>query len=490
MKLKKLLTLLIFVAVLFLAACGGSNNVSNEQAGNKDSQGNNEKAQEGITLRVMDWSDSTRAIREEFHKQFMEKYPQVTNIEYTTLTQDQFRDTILAAVRSGEAPDLFPPPLGFRLPTLVEDGWFQPLDPFVEDGFFDIFSEGLLMEGATMHNGEVYAIPMDTPQFSTAVFYNKELFRKAGLDPEKPPTTYAEFREYARKITEAGNGEFYGIIEGGRQANRFQFIVQQWSSINGSGLSDDSPVSLLTGEAPFHTRAVLDVYDLFAALADDGSIHPQTSSLSAPEARQLFANGEAGFIVQGAWNIGLWNANNPDLDYGVMAPPLSESGKQGAANVIVRGGLGISANTKHPEIAALYLQEFYGGGFFQEEAVKAEFNFSVVEGITEQYATEKMLEFYNIYQEYAVIGPVPASVNTEVSKVFAEYVDVTPNMGEILQGVAISGLRDYEKMLQDLSKRTDEALARAIKAAQDKGANVSIDDFIFSDWDPVTNYAQ
>ncbi len=62
---------------------------------------------EGITLRVMDWKDSTRDIREEFHKHFMEKYPEVTEIEYTTLTQDQFRDTILAAIRTNEAPDIF-----------------------------------------------------------------------------------------------------------------------------------------------------------------------------------------------------------------------------------------------------------------------------------------------------------------------------------------------------------------------------------------------
>jgi multiple sugar transport system substrate-binding protein len=463
---------IVFFTLLFLGACS-SNDVSNEKANN--SSGNDGK-EEGITLRVMDWSDSTRPIREEFHKQFMEKYPQVTNIEYT-------------AVRSGEAPDLFPPPIGFKLPSLVEDGWFQPLDPYVEDGFYDIFSDGLIAEGSTMVNGEVYAIPMDVPQLSTLVFYNKELFRKAGLDPEQPPKTYEEFREYAHKITEAGNGEFYGFIEGGRQTNRWQFAAQDWSSLSGSGLSQDSPVSLITGEAPFHTDAVVKVFDLFAGLADDGSIHPQTSGMSAPEARQLFANGEAGFIIQGAWNIGLWNKTNPELDYGVMAPPLPEGGRKASINVTVAPGLGISADSEYPEEAALYLQEFYGGGFFQEEAVKGNFNFSVVDGISEEFATGKMLEFYNFHDEYAVLGPNP-SVDPDVTKVFSEYADVTPGMGEILQAVAITGLRDYEPMLQELSEKTDAALAKAIEKAKEKGVDVSIDDFKHSNWDPMNNYIQ
>ncbi|WP_237563676.1 ABC transporter substrate-binding protein [Halalkalibacter okhensis] len=475
----------LLITILFLGACSGSD-VANEETNDSSSNGGDG---EGITLRVMDWSDSTRPIREEFHKQFMEKYPQVTNIEYTTLTQDQFRDTILAAVRSGEAPDLFPPPLGFKLPALVEDGWFQPLDPYVEEGFYDIFSEGLLAEGATMINGEVYAIPMDVPQMGTAVFYNKELFKKAGLDPEQPPKTYAEFREYARKITEAGNGEFYGMIEGGRQTNRWAYTARDWSAINGSGLSTASPVSLMTGEAPYHTDAVLDVFDLFAGLADDGSIHPQTSGLSAPEARQLFANGEAGFIIQGAWNIGLWNKENPELDYGVTAPPLPEGERNGSMNLTVTPGLGISANTEHPEEAALYLQEFYGGGFFQEEAVKQDFNFSVVDGISEEYASGKMLEFYEIYSEYAVLAPDPSS-KPKATKVFSEYTDVSPNVGEILQAVAITGLRDYEPMLQELSKKTDAALTKAIEDAKANGEDVSIDDFTFSDWDPMSHHNQ
>ena len=485
-----LTVVLVMVLSLWLSACGGSQGGGGAAAGDNDANRSNEGKSEGITLRVMDWKDSTRDIREEFHKHFMEKYPEVTEIEYTTLTQDQFRDTILAAIRTNEAPDIFMVPHGYKLPTLVEDGWYQPLSPYVDDDFFENFVDGMLVEGVNVIDGQVYAIPDYQPQVSTLVFYNKDLFRKAGLDPEKPPTTYEEFREYARKITEAGNGEFYGFIEGGKQTNRWNFTIQDWSSLAGSGLGDDSPVSKLTGKAPYHTEAVTNIFDLFAGMADDGSIHPQTSSISAPEARQMFANGEAGFIVQGVWNVGVWDKNNPDLDYGVMAPPMPEGGRKGAMQLSLSPGLGISANTEYPELAAKYIEEYYIGGFMQEEAVKMKDNFSVVEGLTEQYSSNQFLDFYELNKEYGVIGPIPEAINPDVIQVFAEYKYVSPTAGDILQGVAIAGVRDYKPMLEELSNKTDAALANAIEAAKEKGANVSIEDFTFADWDPMTNYTK
>ncbi|MFA9455266.1 ABC transporter substrate-binding protein [Halalkalibacter sp. AB-rgal2] len=464
----------VCACVILLAACG-SNDDTVGNGNSEDSNSNDTSSDEQVTLRVMDWYDSTLEQRDEFHRKFMEKYPHVT-IEYTTLTLDQFRDTILSAVRTGEAPDIFPVPFGFRLPNLVEDGWYQPLEGLVDEALFNEFSEGTFVEGITTVDNDIYTIPQNLPAFSTIVFYNKDLFREAGLDPEQPPTTYEEFRDYAKKITEAGNGNYYGIIEGGRQTQRWTTTVQDWSSLNGSGLSEASPVSVYTGEAPFHTEAVLDVFDLFAGIADDGSYHPQTSGISAPEARQLFANGEAGFIIQGIWNIGIWNESNSELNYGVMAPPLSNGERDGWINLVNMPGFGVYSQSEHPEWAARYLEEYYGGDYFQQEVVQNNLELSIVDGINEEYATGEMLEAWQINEEFAAVGPNPAT-NPDVLPVFSEYVDVTPNVGEILQAVAITGLRDYEQMLEELSEKTDQALENAINEAQEKGANVSIDDF-------------
>jgi multiple sugar transport system substrate-binding protein len=52
--------------------------------------------------------------------------------------------------------------------------------------------------------GKTYGLPYKN--YSMGLLYNRDLFKKAGLDPDKPPTTWAEVREAAKKITALGDG--------------------------------------------------------------------------------------------------------------------------------------------------------------------------------------------------------------------------------------------------------------------------------------------
>ncbi|MBD2871842.1 ABC transporter substrate-binding protein [Paenibacillus arenilitoris] len=469
-----------------LAACSGSGENNKTSAGGS---GEADGPSETVTLRIMDWSDSIKTVREEFHKRFMEKYPNI-KIEYTQLTIDQFKNTVLTAVKSGEAPDLFPVPTGMKLSALVKDGWFQPLDPYLDQSFKDKFVDGTFQNGTTMANDQIYSIPEAASLPSSLVFYNKKLFREAGLDPENPPATYSEFREAAKKITEAGKGRYYGMIEGGKQNNRWTTTAKEWASLGGAGLSGSSPINLATGETTYDSQEVLDVFDLFAGLRDDGSFHPNTMSISAPEARALFGQGQAGFIVQGAWCIGVWNKENPDLEYGVMAPPVPDSGRKGSIPVLSsQPWIGLSADSKHPEEAALYLKEYYGGDYFQQERVSSGDAFSVVKGINEQYSkVEQLKQYYDIVQEYGRLIPDPNIGNPASSAVFNQFKDVHPDLGELLGGTVSGALKDYKTPLASYSAQVDKAWQAAIEAAKKEGAAVEASDFVFENWDPMKDF--
>lgn len=70
--------------------------------------------------------------------------------------------------------------------------------PYVEDvapAFKKVF---------TGPDGKIYGLP--NGQYSLGLIYNRDLFKKAGLDPDKPPTTWDEVREAARRITALGDG--------------------------------------------------------------------------------------------------------------------------------------------------------------------------------------------------------------------------------------------------------------------------------------------
>ncbi|MCS7464131.1 sugar ABC transporter substrate-binding protein [Paenibacillus doosanensis] len=487
--LRIITSLLAVVSLIPLNACSPAASPPGDSAQSKSSADTQGGDGAPVVLRVMDWSDSVKPLRDEFHKQFMEKYPNI-KIEYTQLTVDQFKNTVLTAVKTNDAPDLFPVPTGMKLSTLVKDQWYQPLDPYIDDSFKNMFIDGTFQNGTTMVDGKIYSIPEALSLPSTLVFYNKKLFKEAGLDPEKPPATYAEFREYAQKITAAGKGKYYGIIEGGKQSNRWLSTLREWSSLGGSGLNGNAPVSLATKQATYDSQPVLDLFNLFKGLAKDGSFHPKTMSISAPEARALFAQDQAGFIIQGAWNVGVWNKDNPKLEYGVMAPPLPESGRKGSLPLTNNGAwIGLSAQSKHPKEAILYLKEFYGGDFFQPKRVESGDSFSVVKGINEKYAKAAQLKaYYDIVQSYGRTIPDPSVRNPETASVFAEFKDVHPDAGEILSAVVSGAIKDEKDALAQYSKQLGTAWNSAIEAAKGKGAKVSASDFEFPNWDPMKNY--
>jgi len=141
MKLKRLGTLLLtaIIAATTLAGCGAmpSTGNGNETGENASVIAATEEDTDGqITLRVVDWSDGSATQREEFHKKFEEAHPDI-KIEYTMLTVDQFKNTIVTMIKSGEGPDLFPIPVGLTLNTAVEEGWFQPINDYVTDELMD-----------------------------------------------------------------------------------------------------------------------------------------------------------------------------------------------------------------------------------------------------------------------------------------------------------------------------------------------------------------
>lgn len=490
--------IVLALIVQILSACSGSENSPDKSDGSSptpasassssEAAGSAQPSGEQVTLRVMDWADSEKPYREQFIKDFEAKYPNI-KIEYTLLTVDQFQNTILTAVKSGDAPDLFPLPSSMKLSMAVKEGWYQPLDTYLDDEFKNSFIDGAFLEGTTMLDGKIYSIPALAGVPSSLLYYNKQLFRDAGLDPENPPKTYSEFREAAKKITEAGKGKAYGIIEGGKQIGRWKITATDWSALAGSGLGSDSPLAIADGKTGYDTSAVLSVFDLLKGLKADGSYHPKTMNISAPEARALFGEGQAGFIIQGEWCIGVWKKNNPDLDFGVMAPPVPDDGQKGyLPKVSYQPWIGMSASTEHPKEAALYLKEYFSQQY-QSVLVKNGDRFSILKDVNEQSAEiEQFKQYYEIVQQYARLVPSVNVRNPEISAVMANFKDPKPGLGDILQGVVAGAIKDASTPLKQLTNQVDKALDAAIEQAKAGGAKVERSDFAFPNWSVDKDY--
>ncbi len=135
-----------------------------------------------------------------FAADFMKENP---SIRVTPIYAGTYQETIVKALTAHKAgkPPVTSVLLSTDMFTLIDEEAIVPFDAFVKtpqdkawlDGFYKAFMANSQTDGKT------WGIPF---QRSTVVmYYNKELFKEAGLDPSKPPANWAELKEAATKLT-------------------------------------------------------------------------------------------------------------------------------------------------------------------------------------------------------------------------------------------------------------------------------------------------
>ena len=213
-------------------------------------------------------------------------------------------------------------------------------------------------------------------------------------------------------------------------------------------------------------------------------IHTDSITLKAPEARALFAQNQAAFIVQGAWCISTWRKDNPELDFGVMAMPVPDEGATGKLPYIgAQPWMGISKTCKNPEAAAKYLMALYSEDY-QSGLVSDGGFVSVIDKVNEEFMQDEVMkEYYRLNNEAAALAPDPIVANTTAAEVYANAAAVSPGLGEIVQGVLAQNV-DYKEELKTLSENTQAEWEKAISGVD----GVELKDFEFKNWDPMKNY--
>ena len=236
-------------------------------------------------------------------------YPECT-ITLTYIPHTEMVSKIAQGIASGEVPDL----MGM---DLIYAPQFEKAQQLV-----DITDQiGSIPELKTASPGHVtvatfedrlYGVPLYADV--SALFYNKDLFTQAGLDPEKPPTSLAEVREYADKITALGN-DIKGYYLPGNCAGCNIFTVGPLMWASGAKIEAEG-----RGDEPLTGDGVKQVLQWARDMVKAGNVHEGDRAENGETFHLQFGSGKVGMMGTGNFNITLAREQNPDDELRHLAP--------------------------------------------------------------------------------------------------------------------------------------------------------------------------
>ena len=271
-----------------------------------------EESYDPITIQFWNgWTGSDGQVLMEYVDKFNE-----TNKWNITVEMDmssEFGDKITTAMAADAAPALI---LGNAADKYTYDGKLRKLDEIWDNT--DIKKEDFVssyLDSLSTDDG-LYGVPFQISSY--VMYWNKDLFEKAGLDPETPPATYDEWTEMAQKLTDP-DSHVYGSGLSYTNVGADACIMQMFGGLE---------VTEQDGKwhANFeNNQGYIDFVSWFKTQFDNGS-NPTESDLDT-----MFVSNQLGLYITGAWLMA--DLNTYGINYGVTTLiETPEGGKQAPSN--------------------------------------------------------------------------------------------------------------------------------------------------------------
>ena len=326
------IAMLLAAAVpLSLAACS-SNTVAPASSG--------AGADNGTTLTM--W---VRSATDNFSTRLVDAYnaSHKNKVKLTVIPNDNYLQKVGSAAGANALPDLLAADVVYA-PNYTSKGLFVDISARVAKlPYAKQLAPSHLAAGSW--EGKLFAVPHKLD--SSVMFYNKDLFTAAGLDPEKPPTNFAEVLKDARAINALGGGK-YGFNIGGNCGGCGVYTMFPYAWAGGSDvLSADGK------KADFDNAQFRAIFALYKTMWDE-KLAPQNGMTEDGSTWQnSFLAGNVGIFPQGSPIVGDL-LKQTKFKWGVtalMAPDGS------AASTFVGGDVaGITRSSKNPDAAFDFLQ--------------------------------------------------------------------------------------------------------------------------------------
>jgi raffinose/stachyose/melibiose transport system substrate-binding protein len=277
------------------------------------------------------------AILDAFH----EAHPNIT-IEFDPTNPPDYNATLQSQFETGNAPDLMYLRSFATGRGLYDQGFLADISDL--PGLEENFSEAALSVWST-EDGVHYGVPFIA--VSHGIYYNMDLFEELGLEV---PTTWEELMTVAETLDSEGYDAFANASGDPWTIAEIVFMNLAPNYIGGY----EGRMAYLNGERCFNDENAVAA---FQAVADIGQYVPDdNSALTYYDSQQIFLLGEAGMWFGGSWDIPFFESEEPDFDWSVFAVPAPEGQEMEYVTFHLDAGMGMNAETEHPEEARMFLE--------------------------------------------------------------------------------------------------------------------------------------
>lgn len=416
MKTKVLgLVLCLSLVITMLVGCAAPS-VTATPTTAPSSGGSSESSDENITLKWALWDYDTTPYWAALIEEYKKVKPNVT-IEYTDLGSTDYM-TVLAAELSGSGSEFDVVTIkdvpGYA--TLVQKNTLEPLDSYISAAGIDVSVFGGITDQVTV-DGKLYELPFRSDFW--VLFYNKDIFDRAGVDYPTNDMTFEEYDELARKVTDTTFGsEVYGA-----HYHTWRSAVQLFGVLDGKHSILDSDYSFFE---PY--------YNMVLNQMKDGVAMPFTDvSTEGLHYSAAFANGNIAMMNMGSWFISTLMSSLETGDYdaelcgnwGLVKYPHAEGVEPGSTLGTITG-LSVTSVSDQKQEAFDFINWVSGpegaavmartGNFPAISTEKVKSIIAGLEGFPQDEASIEALEVSNLYLE------VPYAENvSEINAILDTY---------------------------------------------------------------------
>lgn len=460
---KKPISAILAAAMAFsMAACSGQTTSSTSQT-TSASTGSNQSGDKTV---VEIWTNDRHDL--DYVKSKIEEFnatnPDNIEIQQTVVTDDYF-NMLTMARSSGTAPDLAflnGGASGFDLKLFADSGIVQPLNSFIDSAPEELERNTdcskHIFEGLNALDGNIYWIPT-VKRSATCVLYNKTLTEEASMT--EFPTTLDGMVELAEKISENGNGKYYGYASTSSDP-----FVRCFMGVSERSGQNQFGYDYVNGKFDF--SGFKPVVEGFKKLFTGSGMLPGSATQQVDAMRAQFAEGTVGMWPNASQEAGVFTNQFPidSFEWGVASMPSIDGEIHGAETAQPQKGLIMLGDTDVPEEAWKVI-EFFASEDFIKGYIESGFALPFSDYMMENTDLSKAGRIGDFGKnEYESVYPNPPTVTVE---------------GENYKTVLISaamGERDIDEAIQDLNTRYNQALERDIQMGKVKR-------LVIKDFDPL-----